>query len=131
MDVIEGLYPAFLELGYSPEAFWDYSIAEIMDLMAAYQKREERRQKEKIEEFKNLAIALQVQALQIGQTFGGTDDQHPLKTVQEYYPFLFPKNAETEKRKYQKQLDERNARLRAAAAAHNARIREAKGGGEP
>ena len=125
------MYPGFLELGYSPEAFWGYSIAEIMDLMAAYQKREERRQKEKIEEFKNLAIALQVQALQIGQTFGGTDDQHPFLTVENHYPFLFPKSEKAEKKKYQKQLDERNARLRAAAAAHNARIREAKGGVEP
>ena len=99
--------------------------------MAAHQKREERQKKEKIEEFKNLAIALQVQALQIGQTFGGCDEQHPFRTVENYYPSLFPKNEEAEKRKYQKQLDERNARLRAAAAAHNARIREAKGGGEP
>ena len=122
------MYPGFLDLGYSPEAFWGYSIAEIMDLITAHQKREERRQKEKTEELKNLVVALQVQALQIGQTFGGCDKQHPLKTVQEYYPFLFPENAETEKRKYQKQLDERNAHLRAAAAAHNARIREAKGG---
>lgn len=114
-----------MELGYSPEAFWGYSIAEITDLMAAYQKREERRQKEKLEELKNLAIALQVQALQIGQAFGGIDKAHPLLTVEDYYPKLFPKS---EKEKYQKQLDERNARLRAAAAEHNARIREAQGG---
>lgn len=99
-----------------------------MDVMTAHQKREERRQKEKLEEFKNLAVALQVQALQIGQTFGGIDEAHPLRTVEDYYPFLFPKNEETEKKKYQKQLEERNARLRAAAAEHNARIREAKGG---
>lgn len=122
------MYPGFLELGYSPEAFWGYSIAEIMDLITAHQKREERRQKEKIEEFKNLATAMQVQALQIGQTFGGCDEQHPFRTVENYYPSLFPKNEEVEKKKYQKQLEERNARLRAAAAIHNARIREAKGG---
>lgn len=119
------MYPGFLELGYSPEAFWGYSIAEIMDLITAHQKREERRQKEKVEEFKNLLIALQTQALQIGQTFGGGD---PFLTVENYYPSLFPKNEESEKKKYQKQLEERNARLRAAAAKHNARIREAKGG---
>lgn len=118
------MYPGFLELGYSPEAFWGYSIAEIMDLITAHQKREERRQKEKVEEFKNLLIALQTQALQIGQTFGGCEFQ----TVENYYPSLFPKNEQSEKKKYQKQLEERNARLRAAAAKHNARIREAKGG---
>ena len=53
--------------------------------MTAHQKREERRQKEKLEEFKNLAVALQVQALQIGQTFGGIDEVHPLRTVEDYY----------------------------------------------
>ncbi|MDY2652749.1 MULTISPECIES: hypothetical protein [Eisenbergiella] len=99
-----------------------------MDIMTAHRKREERRQKEKLEEFKNLAIALQTQALQIGQTFGGCDEQHPFLTVEKHYPTLFPKNEESEKKKYQKQLEERNARLRAAAAEHNARIREAKGG---
>lgn len=93
--------------------------------MTAHKKREEHRQKEKVEEFKNLIIALQIQALQIGQTFGGIDKEHPLLTVEDYYPKLFPKS---EKEKYQKQLDERNARLRAAAAEHNARIREAQGG---
>lgn len=96
--------------------------------MTAHRKREERRQKEKLEEFKNLVVSLQVQALQIGQAFGGIDEAHPLRTVEDYYPFLFPKNEESEKKKYQKQLEERNARLRAAAAEHNARIREAKGG---
>lgn len=96
-----------------------------MDVMTAHQKREERRQKEKLEEFKNLAVALQIQALQIGQAFGGIDEAHPLRTVEDYYPKLFPNS---EKEKYQKQLNERNARLRAAAAEHNARLREAKGG---
>ena len=96
--------------------------------MTAHRKREERRQKEKLEEFKNLAVALQIQALQIGQAFGGIDEAHPLRTVEVYYPSLFPKNEESEKKKYQKQLEDRNARLRAAAAEHNARIREAKGG---
>lgn len=91
MDVIEGLYPAFLELGYSPEAFWGYSIAEIMDLMTAHQKREERRQKQETEEFKNLVVALQVQALQIGQTFGGCDKQHPLKRYRNIILYYFLK----------------------------------------
>ena len=93
--------------------------------MTAHRKREERRQKEKLEEFKNLAVALQIQALQIGQAFGGIDEAHPLRTVEDYYPKLFPNS---EKEKCQKQLNERNARLRAAAAEHNARLREAKGG---
>lgn len=96
--------------------------------MTACQKREERRQKERLEEYKNLAVALQVQAIQIGQAFGGIDEAHPLRTVEDYYPSLFPKNEEAEKKIYQKQLNERNARLRAAAAEYNARFREAKGG---
>ena len=65
--------------------------------MTAHQKREERRQKEKLEEFKNLAVALQIQALQIGQAFGGIDEAHPLRTVEVYYPSLFPNPDKPEK----------------------------------
>ena len=86
----------------------------------------ESRRKEKETEFKNYLISLQVLALQIGESVVGNlfpDKTSPFRTVQNFYPSLFgpAENAE------EKQLRERNEKMRQYAAEHNVRWRKAHG----
>lgn len=116
-DLLEELYPKFLDMGYSPSFFWECSLAEVMDLFESFARREERRIREKETVFKNHVLSLQVLALQIrGEEF---------KTVQHYYPELFQQKAD--ETKVDRQLIRRNENLRQFAAAHNKRWRQAHG----
>ncbi|MDO4333826.1 MAG: hypothetical protein Q4C58_14240 [Eubacteriales bacterium] len=123
-DLIEELYPKFLDMGYSPSFFWECSLAEVMDLFESFARREERRIKEKEAEFKNRVISLQVLALQIREAMFPKEGEE-FKTIQHYYPDLFPqKNGGTQ---VDKQLLRRNENLRQFAEAHNKRWRQAHG----
>lgn len=124
--MLEELYPAFLDMGYSPSLFWECSLAEIADLVESYSRREERRRKEQREGFKNRVVSLQVLALQIRDVFAATKENPDFRTVEQYYPGLFGEEG-TSAPKEDKQLARRNERLRAWAAVHNARWRQEHG----
>lgn len=51
-ELLDELYPKFLDMGYSPSFFWECSLAEVVDLFDSYRRREDRRQKRKDEAFK-------------------------------------------------------------------------------
>lgn len=121
-DLLEELYPKFLDMGYSPSFFWECSLAEVMDLFEVFSRRQERRRREKEAEFKNHVLSLQVLALQIRDAVHAKDVSE-FRTVQQFYPELFPQQESKEDR----QLTERNERLRQYAAAHNKRWRQAHG----
>lgn len=121
-DLLEELYPKFLDMGYSPSFFWECSLAEVMDLFESFSRQQERRRREKEAEFKNHVLSLQVLALQIRDAIFMKDDGE-FRTVQQFYPDLFPQTETQEN----KQLTERNERLRQYAAAHNKRWRQAHG----
>ena len=116
---MEGLYPRFLEIGYGPESFWEYSIAEIMDLIRAFQIRERRRAEEKKADLKTLLTALYMQAVQIRDAAGFSEEKrlHPLH---EYYPSLFEE--EGRQTDTDRQLQARNRRMKEFARKHNARL---------
>lgn len=122
--MIEELYPKFLDMGYSPSFFWECSLAEVMDLFESFARREERRIKEKEAEFKNRVISLQVLALQIREAMFPKEGEE-FKTIQHYYPDLFPQENSGEQ--VDKQLLRRNENLRQFAKAHNKRWRQAHG----
>lgn len=123
-DLLEELYPKFLDMGYSPSFFWECSLAEVMDLFESFARREERRIREKETEFKNRVLSLQVLALQIREAMFPKEGEE-FKTVQHYYPGLFQQKAD--ETKVDKQLIRRNENLRQFAAAHNKRWRQAHG----
>lgn len=123
-DLLEELYPKFLDMGYSPSFFWECSLAEVMDLFEAFSRRQERRRREKEAEFKNHVLSLQVLALQIRDAVHAKEAGE-FRTVQQFYPELFPEFPG--KTNEDRQLMERNERLRQYAAAHNKRWRQAHG----
>jgi len=113
-------------MGYSPSMFWECSLQEVLDLFEAYDRKMELQRKEKEEAFKNHLVSLQVLALQIGETVVGNlfpDKMPPFRTVQNFYPTLFGQAESVE----EKQLRERNERMRQYAAEHNERWRKAHG----
>lgn len=121
--MLEELYPKFLDMGYSPSFFWECSLAEVMDLFESFSRQQERRRKEKEAEFKNRVLSLQVLALQIRDAVFAKAPEE-FRTVEQFYPELFLQQVETQENK---QLTERNERLRKYAAAHNKRWRQAHG----
>ena len=119
------MYPKFLDMGYSPSFFWECSLAEVVDLFDSYRRREERRQKEKDEAFKVRVLSLQVLALQIRDAVWGEKDSD-FRTVQHFYPSLFPASEEKADRK----LIERNEKMRRFAEEHNRLWQQAHSGKE-
>lgn len=113
-------------MGYSPSLFWECSLQEVLDLFEAYDRKMDLQRKEKEEALKNHLISLQVLALQIGEAVVGNlfpDKAPPFRTVQSFYPNLFGQAESIE----EKQLRERNEKMRQYAAAHNERWRKAHG----
>ena len=104
-------------MGYSPSFFWECSLAEVIDLIESYRRREEA--------FKVRALSLQVLALQIRDAVWGEKDSD-FRTVQHFYPSLFPATEEKADRK----LIERNEKMRRWAAEHNRRWQQAHSGKE-
>jgi len=99
--------------------FWEYSIAEIMDLVRAFQVREQRRAEEKKANLRTLLTALYIQAVQIRDAAGLSEEKR-LRPLQEYYPFLFTE--EEGKNDADGQLQARNRRMKEFARIHNARL---------
>lgn len=123
VEVIEGLYPIFLDMGYSPSLFWSLSLDEIYDLMESYTRKEERKRKEKEFEIKDIALLLYNQAMQTGEVLGQV--LHPSAdwkrtSLSEYYPNLFGEPKEfSEKNKIENELMLHKARMEDFAFRHN------------
>ncbi len=89
-DTIWGMYPIFLDAGYSPQLFWELSVGEVNDLLESYARRKELEQKQREAMLKDEIMLLFQQALQIGNVVGALMDKNiPIKPPREYYPELF------------------------------------------
>lgn len=127
--MIMGLYPKFLDMGYSPSLFWSLSLQEVVDLMESWGRREERRRKEKEADTKDQAMLLYNHAMQCADAVamimpGGKD--HKRTSLAEYYPELFPGLKEAEERaRIEKELAIHKERMKAYAEANNAARRKA------
>ena len=65
-DTIWGMYPIFLDAGYSPQLFWELSVGEVNDLLESYARRKELEQKQR-EAMRKQA------AMERGEDSGGDD----------------------------------------------------------
>lgn len=95
--MIWGLYPIFLDAGYSPALFWDLGIDEVEDLIESYARRQEHEFKQRKAELKDEMMVLFNQALQIGNVVGKLMDKDvSIRPLREYYPDLFQEEEEEE-----------------------------------
>lgn len=124
--MLEGLYPKFLDMGYSPSLFWESSLSEVVDLFESFSRQQERKRREQEAEFKNRVLSLQVLALQIRDAVFAQKPEE-FRTVQHYYPELFGAGRNGAENAVDRQLVERNEKLRKYAAVHNKRWRQAHG----
>ena len=114
--MIEDLYHVFLASGYSPLLFWDLSIAEINDMLSAYQRVKEHEVKQLIT--LNTTLAQQIYE-RIGSMF--SEEQKEFTPVWELFPGLFEEEKKiSEERKKERDLEEYKARFINFALQHNA-----------
>lgn len=116
--MLEDLYHAFLIAGYSPLLFWDLSIAEINDMLSAYNRA-------KTNEFKQIVTLNTVLAQQIYERIGALlseNENSEFTPVWELFPGLFEEEKKiSEKRKREIELANYKARFIHFAMQHNER----------
>lgn len=115
-EYVAELYPIFLEAGYSPQLFYDSTIGEIIDLVEAYSKREQRKQKQIIST--NFVLAQQIADVIACLV----DKKHKPKTLFEQFPELFEEEIEaTKKIKIESDLQKHKAQMMHFALLHNSK----------
>lgn len=129
--MIYGVYPSFLDCGYTPSLFWDSSLDEIIDLIQSYNRREEQRVKEEETKIKTQISLNWVMAQQIGEHFDlAMGNKKSITPLYDYFPDLFKSEKEEADRQEQmNQLELHKARMADYAYQHNARRRRERGGG--
>lgn len=131
MEVLEGLYPLFLDIGYSPSKFWASSLDEIYDLIESFARREKRRMKERESRLKEETAAMYIQAIQIGEMIGHVmrpSSDETITPLSKYYPELFPdENKENEEEKIKNDFALHKARMEEYAFRHNRALKERGG----
>lgn len=117
------MYSAFLDAGYGPDFFWTLSIGEVVDLLHAYVRQQERRQEERKSITKDLTYALYIQAQQIIDALAaGLQKDARLTPLSKWYPDLFEESSE---KQVNAELMRYQAQMENYAAAFNRRF-EAK-----
>lgn len=119
------LYPAALDCGMPVQEFWNASLAEIMDYIDSFSRREEQSLKKRLSELHFLAKdTAQYVGLMIG---GGEGDR--ASELWDYFPDLFEEEKEqTEQLRQKQQLAVYKARMNDFVYRHN---RARTGGEEP
>jgi len=121
--MIEGLYPKALDAGIGPFMFWDYSVAEIIDLLESCNRNQTNKSKETIRMYDFLAMRT---AEYVGSSFS---EDSTVSSLWEYFPTLFKsEEAEVKQIEIDRQLELNKEDLRAFANFTNKRFR--KDGGE-
>lgn len=125
-ELIEELYPSFLELGYTPDFFWSLTLAEIYDLIESNHRRQKQQQQEKEFELKRDLITKSILARMIGENIAYIlDGKNKPTDVMDMFPELFK---EERKEKQQKQAENEwkihQARFRVFSELHNSKRRK-------
>lgn len=110
------IYPDALDCGISPEAFWNYSLNEILDIIESYARRTERKRKQKIiEDF----VLIKALTLNIATVISGKGD---LCNPWDFYPDTFKEEKkEHEQKKLEAELTEYREKRRQWAEEFNRR----------
>lgn len=121
--MIDRLYPAALDCGMTGKEFWNASLAEILDVMDSYSRREERKLKERLSGLHFLSKDI---AQLIGLIFCGKEGERALE-LWDYFPELFERERESaETIQRQQDLAVYKAQMNDFAYRHN----HARTGGE-
>lgn len=106
------LYPMALKIGISVFEFWDYTLAELLDLFEAYRQRKEEETKNKLAENYNLAYMVSI--------FNNRADQgKPPPSLQQIFPNMFEELENDEETKKQNELIILKERMLDFAEIHN------------
>lgn len=119
-ELIYAVYPSALERGISQEVFWSSSVPDILDLMAAINTEEERRQKEEIQ---LRFIQAEAVASRIGYLFTDKKKRKASDILQPWdvYPSLFAEEVKVIKDREEKAaLEAHKQQMEAYAARWNA-----------
>jgi len=116
--MIEGLYPKALDAGIDPFMFWDYSVAEIIDILESHNRQLLNKNKETARMYDFLAMRT---AEYVGSSFSEETKVVPLW---DYFPALFAKeNKAIEQLEIDRQLAINIENMRAFANYANKRFK--------
>lgn len=95
MHSLEQLYDSFLECGYTPGLFWNVSVNEAIDMIAAHRRRREKEEKEEFQKQIALLDLFSTNLIEKVITVLGKGEADGVKfSMLEYFPELFPKQKE-------------------------------------
>lgn len=95
MHSLEQLYDSFLECGYTPGQFWNVSVNEAIDMIAAHRRRREKEEKEEFQKQIALLDLFSTNLIEKVITVLGKGEADGMKfSMLEYFPELFPKQKE-------------------------------------
>lgn len=122
--MIDGLYPEFLEAGYSPLLFWDLSMGEVIDCIEAYAKRLKRENETREAKAKDDISMLYVQALQIMNMVAHVINPKDvtIQPLSVYYPGLFSTEEDPGKDFTEQEKEEDKHKLTPEMELHKARM---------
>ena len=122
-ELIEGLYPQFLDMGYSPSLFWDSSLQEVYDLMDSYNRRKKNEINELEDKLKAEISLNAVLARQIGEYVASLfNKEAQLTPLNKFFPSLFAEDKE----EVNNDMALYKAKMEEYAYRHNQKLR--KGG---
>lgn len=125
-DLIEELYPNFLDLGYSPYFFWDSSLQEIYELIESKQRIREREAEKETNNLKMKFMVNSILARQVAENVACIFSKDAKVTdIYDLLPELFAEEREEAKRKQsEQQWKLHKARFMAFSEQHNSRRKE-------
>jgi hypothetical protein len=116
-DYIWKIYHILLEFGIRPSEFWDYSLAEAVDLLESCERKAQRKRREEI---RDVFLQAEVQARYLTLK-KNSDVPHPW----EYYPELFAEDQKAyEKKKLEDEADACRIGRKRYAKEFNQRMRQ-------
>lgn len=125
-NLIEELYPNFLDLGYSPSFFWDSSLQEIYELIESKQRIREREAEKETNDLKMKFMINSILAKQIAENVNCIfSEKAKVTDIYDLLPELFAEERKEAKRKQaENEWKLHKARFMAFSEQHNSRRKE-------
>ncbi|MEY8356792.1 hypothetical protein AALB39_26060 [Lachnospiraceae bacterium 54-53] len=115
-DYISELYPIALDCGLSPERFWEFSPAEIQDILESHERKERRQMKQRLIEKHFLAKDI---AQYVSCVINGSKDTKIME-LWDYFPELFEgEGTDIEKKRQEQEQAAYKAQMIDFAYRHN------------
>ena len=109
------MYEPFLDAGYTPADYWDYTPGMIADAVTAHTRKQERQAEKEDGIFKAFLSALYVQSMEIRDgTSSVLNPEGRLHELSYYYPGIFPPAEEAAEEAQQSEEDRILAMQKAA-----------------